>query len=56
MLGFFIKPARFMTVLAIALGLAVAALLVGISTGAFEHNNREALRLKREAPAQIRPN
>lgn len=51
MLGFFVNPAHVLKVLAFALGLAVIALVVGIATGAFEHNNREPLRLEREAAA-----
>jgi hypothetical protein len=51
MLGFMIKPTHFMTALAVALGLAVAALIFGISTGAFEHNNRAALKLERDGAA-----
>lgn len=56
MLGFFVKPAHFMTVLAIALIVAVAALIVGINTGVFEHNNRAALKQERDAAARVQPN
>ncbi|HVZ30712.1 MAG TPA: hypothetical protein VG839_09990 [Asticcacaulis sp.] len=49
MLGFMINPAHFFKVLAVVLGLAVIGLIAGIATGVFEHNNREPLRLKREA-------
>jgi hypothetical protein len=55
MFGFMIKSPHFMKVLAVALGLAVLGLIVGISTGSFEHNNRAALKLERDSAAQAQP-
>jgi hypothetical protein len=55
MLGFMIKSPHFFKVLGVVLGLAVLGLIVGISNGSFEHNNREPLRLKREAAAHAQP-
>lgn len=53
MLGFFLKPEHRLPALVIVMGLAIAALIYGIATGVFEHNNREALRAERQAPATV---
>jgi hypothetical protein len=56
MLGLFLKREHFWPVLGGALALAVVGIVLGLSDGAFESNNREALRLKREAAAaQVAP-
>ena len=52
MLGLFLKREHFWPVLAGALALAIAGIALGRSSGAFESNNRDALRLKREAAAE----
>ena len=51
MLGLFLKRERFWPVLTAVLALALIGIAIGWSSGAFESNNREALRLKREAAA-----
>ncbi len=48
MLGFFIKPQHRVVVFFIALALAISGLVYGFSIGAFQQNNREALRIERE--------
>ncbi|WP_298331209.1 hypothetical protein [Asticcacaulis sp.] len=51
MLGLFL-PARYrLPVLAALLVLLIAGVVYGLNSGAFEQNNREALRLAREAAA-----
>jgi hypothetical protein len=52
MLGLFLKREHFWPVLTAALALALIGIVAGMSSGAFESNNREALRLEREAAAQ----
>ena len=50
MLGFFL-PQRFRLPVLVVLVLVLAAgLTYGVANGVFAHNNREALRLEREAP------
>jgi hypothetical protein len=51
MLGFMINPKHATKLFIAALILAIMALIYGISTGAFEQNNREALRQARETAA-----
>jgi len=51
MLGLFLKREHIWPVLAAVLALALIGIALGLSSGAFESNNREALRLKREAAA-----
>ncbi|MBP2161765.1 MULTISPECIES: hypothetical protein [Asticcacaulis] len=56
MLGLFLKREHFGPVLAAALAVGLIGIVIGMSNGAFESNNREALRLKREAAAaQVAP-
>ena len=52
MLGLFLKREHFWPVLAGALALAIVGIVLGLSSGAFESNSREALRLKREVAAE----
>lgn len=52
MLGLFLERKHFWPVLIAALAVAVIGIVLGLSSGAFESNNREALRVKREAAAQ----
>jgi Tfp pilus assembly protein PilO len=49
MLGVFIKPQHRLVVFVIAIALAILGLAYGFSTGAFQQNNRESLRVEREA-------
>jgi p-aminobenzoyl-glutamate transporter AbgT len=49
MLGFFIKPEHRLVAFFIAIALAISGLVYGFSTGAFQQNNREALRAERES-------
>jgi hypothetical protein len=55
MLGLFLKREHFWPVLAAALAIALIGIIIGLSSGAFESNSRQALRLEREAAAQIAP-
>ena len=55
MLGLFLKREHFWPVLAGALALALIGIVIGLSSGVFDSNNRETLRLKREAAAQTTP-
>ena len=56
MLGLFLKREHVWPVLAAALAIALIGIVAGVSSGAFETNNREPLRLKREAAAgQVAP-
>ena len=55
MLGLFLKRQHFWPVLLGAVALAVAGIAAGVSTGSFETNNREALRLEREAAKAVTP-
>jgi len=49
MLAFFIEPKHRLVAFFIAIALAISGLVYGFSTGAFQQNNREALRAEREA-------
>jgi hypothetical protein len=55
MLGLFLKREHFWPVLVAVLALALIGGFVGLSNGVFETNNREALRLERQAAAQVEP-
>ena len=56
MLGLFLKREHVRPVLAAVLAIALIGVIAGMSSGAFESNNRDALRLKREAAAgQVAP-
>ena len=55
MLGLFLKRDHFWPVLLGAIALAVAGIALGVSNGSFETNNRETLRLEREAAKQVTP-
>lgn len=55
MLGLFLKREHFWPALCAALAVALIGIAIGLSSGVFETNNREALRLQREAAAPVTP-
>lgn len=54
MLGLFLPARHRLPALVVLLILLAAGVAYGLNTGVFEQNNREALRLEREAAAAAR--